>query len=76
MTIEISNELRQRLILEAVSRNLKGFSEIIVDALEQYFKSYNSKRQKMVKNLKGCLSKEDYKAELKRIKEGRTHWRE
>ena len=75
-TIQISNELRQKLIMEATARNLKGFSEIVSEALEQYFKSYEAKRRKMIKSFKGSLSKKDYEIEMKRLKEERNNWRD
>ena len=37
-TIEIPDLLRKKLILEAAENNQKGFSEIVVYALDEYFK--------------------------------------
>ncbi len=69
-TIEIPESLRKRLILEAAETNRKGFSDIIVLALDEYFK----KTEKKVKKLRGTDLKETNLASLwknrKDIKDG------
>ena len=74
-TIEIPEELRHRLVHEASVRHKKGFSEIIVEALEQYFRFGEDKRKTMIKKLQGCLNEDEYSKEKKRLKEGRDNWR-
>lgn len=74
-TIEIPNELHQKLMTEAMVRHMKGFSGIIREALVQYFQSEDGKRKKIVKQLKGCLTKKEYKTTLEDFKEGRNNWR-
>ncbi len=46
-TIEIPDLLRKKLILEAAENNQKGFSEIVVYALDEYFKKKDSKEKKL-----------------------------
>ena len=48
-TIEIPESLRKKLILDAAETNRKGFSEIVVFALDEYFK----KKEDKVKKLRG-----------------------
>jgi len=74
-TIDLPNDLRQKLISESAARNLKGFSFIIVEALRNYFDIKKDSRKKSIQNLKGCLSEEEFLQETKRIKEGRANWR-
>ena len=74
-TIDLPADLRQKLIAEAASRHMKGFSALIVDALEQYLAKGDQERIKTISRLKGCLKKEEYKEEIKRIQKGRKNWR-
>ena len=74
-TIELPNDLRQKLITESAERNLRGFSPIIVEALRNYFKKMENGRKKEIPSLKGCLNDEEYVQELKRVKNGRENWR-
>ena len=74
-TIDLPPDLRQKLVSEAASRNMKGFSALIVDALKQYFGGTGKERAKAISQLKGCLSKDEYKEEIKRIEKGRKNWR-
>jgi len=68
-TIDLPVNIRQKLISEAASRNLKGFSKVIIEALEQYFKFGAKKRKAAIQDLKGCLSKKEYLNEMKRVEE-------
>ena len=74
-TIEIPENLRQKLASEAVVRHKRGFSEIIVEALEEHFQKGNEKTEAAIKRLKGCLNENEYKKEIMRLKEGRKNWR-
>ena len=74
-TIEIPSGLRQKLLAEAAARNLKGYSSLIVDALQLYFSKGDKERINTISQLKGCLNKKEYKKEIKRIKKGRNSWR-
>lgn len=46
-TIEIPDSLQKKLILEAAENNQKGFSKIVVYALDEYFKKKDSKEKKL-----------------------------
>ena len=74
-TIDLPNDLRQKLISESAARNQKGFSSIIVEALRNYFDLKGNGRKKAIQSLKGCMNEEEYLQELKRIDEGRANWR-
>ena len=74
-TIDVPVHIRQQLSQEAASRNLKGFSKIIVEALEKYFGSKTNDRKSTVARLKGSMSSAEYNKALKDLKEGRSQWR-
>jgi hypothetical protein len=74
-TIDVPVSIRQKLIQEAAGRNLQGFSVIIVEALEEYFKNKSYNRKNMVARLKGCLSCEEHAQAMKEVQEGRAQWR-
>ena len=74
-TIDVPIHIRQQLSQEASSRNLKGFSKIIVEALEKYFNSKSNDRKKAINRLKGSLSSSEYAKALKNLQEGRAKWR-
>ncbi|NBU98735.1 MAG: hypothetical protein EBS19_11095, partial [Spirochaetia bacterium] len=46
-TIEIPESLRKKLILDAAETNRKGFSEIVVFVLDEYFKKKEDKGKKL-----------------------------
>jgi metal-responsive CopG/Arc/MetJ family transcriptional regulator len=74
-TIEIPHSLRQKLVSEAASRRKKGFSSIIIEALESYFNSsLQENRMKSIRALKGCMTNSEVEEELKRISEERKNW--
>lgn len=75
-TIELPENLKQKLAAEAATRNMKGYSKIITEAIVEYFKTGHNERKCVVERLKGCLSKEEYKKEMARLAEGRANWRE
>lgn len=74
-TIEVPVHIRQQLSQEAANRNLKGFSKIIVEALERYFSSKSNDRKSVVSRLKGCLSATEHAKAVKDLNEGRGKWR-
>ena len=53
-TIDIPNDLRQKLITEAARRNLKGFSLLVTEALKDYFNTKRNNREETIVKLKGC----------------------
>ncbi len=75
-TIELPDHLKQKLTTEAVTRNMKGFSKIITEAVVEYFAAGHNKRKSMIEKLKGCLNEKEYQSEMKRLSEGRANWRE
>ena len=46
-TIELPDDLRRRVVSEATARNLRGFSQVIVDALRVYLDGGQDDRQSM-----------------------------
>ena len=74
-TIDVPIHIRQQLSQEASSRNLKGFSKIIVEALEKYFYSKTNDRKNAIARLKGSMSLREHAKALKLIQEGRAKWR-
>ena len=74
-TIEIPENLRQKLVSETMIRHKRGFSEIIVEALEEHFRKGNEKTKEVIKRLKGCLDEKQYRKEIARLQEGRKNWR-
>ncbi len=74
-TVDIPPELRKKLIEEAASRNLRGFSPLIVEALRLYFSRQRRNRHKTIERLLGCLNAEQLEQERARLKEVRDNWR-
>ena len=74
-TIDVPVHIRQRLSQEAANRNLKGFSKIIVEALEKYFHAKPNNRKSTISRLKGSMSSSEHTKALKDLQEGRTKWR-
>ncbi len=74
-TIDMPIHLRQQLAQEASSRNLKGFSKIIIEALEKYFGSKENDRKSVVARLKGSMSAAEHAKAIKTLREGRSKWR-
>ena len=75
-TIEIPASLRQKLVNEAVKKNLKGYSAIIVEALENYFNETGTERGiGLLKQLRGSLSEDEYNQTLQTLQEGRNNWK-
>lgn len=76
-TVEISNELRARLLALAARKGLRGYSEIINEALEEYLgrveREDNNYEEIMA--LAGSLSEEESREAEKRIKEFWARWR-
>lgn len=75
-TVDIPGRLRQKLIAEATTKNLKGFSSIIVQALEEYFdKHEKTTAQQEIQKLRGSISREEYEREMEMLQRGRNQWR-
>jgi hypothetical protein len=74
-TVDIPSELRKKIVEEAASRNLRGFSPIIVEALRLYFSRQRRNRQRTIERLEGCVTPEQMEQERARLKEVRNNWR-
>lgn len=74
-TIDVPIHIRQKLSQEASSRNLKGFSKIIIEALEKYFHSKSNDRKSVIERLKGSMSAAEHAKAIKDLQEGRSKWR-
>ena len=74
-TIDVPVHIRQQLSQEAASRNLKGFSMIIIEALESHFRLKSGSRKSVISRLKGSMSSSEYAKAVKDLHEGRSQWR-
>ena len=75
-TIELPDDLRQRIVSEAAARNLRGYSQVIVDALRHYFDGrLADRRDGVVARVRGSLSPQAAEMEDRRIAEVRANWR-
>ena len=56
-TIEISNELRAKLLALAARMGIRGYSEIVNQAIEEYIARHEARREDLeeVLNLRGSL---------------------
>lgn len=75
-TIDIPDELRKKCIHVALEKNLGGFSEVVVEALETYFRVNDNKRKTILSKLRGSLSKKQSQAYLSEIRESRKNWKQ
>ena len=73
-TITIPTSLRQKLINEAVKRNLKGYSLIISEALEEHFERDKPGADEL-KFLRGCMSHDEFIVTSQLLEEGRANWK-
>lgn len=60
---------------EAAKRNLKGYSQIISDALEEYFLKNDIDNTDGLRELRGCLTQQEYSEALELLTDGRANWR-
>ncbi|MEW6229416.1 MAG: ribbon-helix-helix protein, CopG family [Bacillota bacterium] len=76
-TIEISNELRAKLLALAARRGLRGYSEIVREAVEEYIARQDKKQEALEKvlKLKGSLTSEEAEAAEKTIREFWDRWK-
>lgn len=76
-TIEISNETRARLLALAARRGLRGYSELVAEAIEAYLREAEEGEQDLqeVLALRGSMTDEEA-ADLERVvAEARGAWR-
>lgn len=74
-TIELPDDLRRRVVSEAAARNLRGYSQVIVDALWAYFDGRQDDRQSVVARVRGSLDPRAAEMERRRLAELRANWR-
>ena len=74
-TIELPDDLRQRVVSEAAARNLRGYSQVIVDALRTYFDGRQDDRQSVVARVRRSLNAQAAEVEARRLAEVRANWR-
>ena len=76
-TIEIPDELREQLLMEAAQRGEKGYSTIVERALRLYFQHGESEpaRRASVRRLRGSMHARDAATEHERRAAVRDNWR-
>ncbi|MBI1862156.1 MAG: ribbon-helix-helix protein, CopG family [Deltaproteobacteria bacterium] len=76
-TIEISEEQRAELLKLAAQRGLKGFSQIVKEALDTYLRGIREKREVInaALSLKGAFTGKDAEDFERRVSEVRKVWR-
>ena len=75
-TVELPASLRQEVVNAAARRNAKGYSAIIVEALERYFQEEESGREKdVIASLRGSMSDDEYNKAVAARQDGRGEWR-
>ncbi len=75
-TVELPASVRQKLVNEAARRNAKGYSAIIVEALELFFQNLGSGQDDdLISALRGSLSNSEYNDAVAAWNEGRSNWR-
>ncbi|OIQ60559.1 hypothetical protein MOTE_05230 [Moorella thermoacetica] len=75
-TIEISNETRAKLVALAARRGLRGYSELVNEALEEYLARAENREKEINEILKlaGSLSEEEGQKYAARVKEFWSRW--
>ena len=75
-TIEIPDHLRAALLSVAARKGYRGYSKVIVGALEYYLSEKEAKKSGLdrVLALKGSWSSSEAAKVRKRIDEARTNW--
>ncbi|MEW6459465.1 hypothetical protein ACP3TJ_06505 [Desulforudis sp. 1088] len=77
-TIEISNEKRAKLLALAARRGLRGYSQLVNEALDAYLAKAEEKRTKDLEEilaLAGTLSRAEAEEAEKAIREAWAKWR-
>ncbi|MBS0618128.1 MAG: hypothetical protein JSR44_08065 [Spirochaetes bacterium] len=82
-TINLPDEIWQRLNIEAANRKQKGFSGIITQAIEDYFtqrdktdeQNQKRKRQKLAAMLFASITQSEKTEELNVLHKRRNQWR-
>lgn len=76
-TVELSDEIRARLLELAARRGERGFSEIVEEAVARYLKEEEERRRRArdARAVLGSLAEEDAEALEESVKELRSRWR-
>jgi metal-responsive CopG/Arc/MetJ family transcriptional regulator len=74
-TIDLPDDLRRRVVSEAAARNLRGYSQVIVEALRAYFDGGQDERQSVLTRVRGSLNPHAAEIEGRRLAELRANWR-
>lgn len=76
-TIEMSDHLRAELLQLAAKRGLKGFSQIVEEAISQYLSTLKRKDRDLKKasKLRGTLSRKEAGEILTSVADLRAKWR-
>jgi Arc/MetJ family transcription regulator len=76
-TIEIPDELREKLVQEAARLGEKGYSSVVERALRMYFQQTGSRemRRAATARLRGSMTEQDLPEEHRRLSEIRRNWR-
>ena len=76
-TIEITDEQRAELLRLAARRRLKGFSEIVQEALDEYLRRQPGRDEAIAAalTLKGCLKGKEAEGFRDRVGKARESWR-
>ncbi len=75
-TIEIDDEHRARLLEIAARRGLKGFSQIVAEAIERYLVEEDPEmRRKEVRRLQGSLAGKEGEDLRRRVRKIQKMWR-
>lgn len=75
-TIEIDDEHRAKLLEIAARRGLKGFSQIVAEAIDSYLAAQDpEKRREEVRRLQGSLAGKEGEDLRRRVQKLRKMWR-
>ena len=77
-TIELPNRLRAAVLAIAARKGYRGYSKVIIEALEFYLAEKEAKDSGLSKllSMRGSWSDDEAKGVRQGIKEARANWRE
>ncbi len=77
-TIELPNRLRAAVLAVAARKGYRGYSRVIVEALEFYLAEKEAREGGLSKllMLRGSWSEDEAKSVREGVKEARSNWRE
>ena len=74
-TIEIPDEQHEALLAVARRRGLRGFSQLVEEALDAYLRDLSAGEVDLLLALEGILDESEETELRRRIGEGKTTWR-